>query len=239
MVRDFYDKSFIWLQPLGLLTGDFFFSHKRGGYHLVAICDCTGHGVAAAFLTLLCKKALTLAVKKHKPEETHLILDTCRTLLLEDLGQEGNSIRDGMDIALCAVSIETGKLFFSGANRQILVWKGGKLEEIGGDRMPLGYHENMAPFQRIELNLQAGDRIYLFSDGIHSQIGGPNEKTWKRKQFRETIMNMQDKPITIHRLLLEESFKKWKGAEAQTDDVLVVGMEILANETNINYYCHN
>jgi hypothetical protein len=52
-------------------------------------------------------------------------------------------------------------------------------------------------------------------------------------------MNMQDKPITIHRLLLEESFKKWKGAEAQTDDVLVVGMEILANETNINYYCHN
>ena len=226
MVHSFYENSFVWLQPCTLLTGDFFYTVTKEPYTLVAICDCTGHDVGAALLTVLCKNTLAQAIARNSPEKTNLILNDCRKKLMKHLAHNNQTIREGMDMALCTFSTKTGQLFFSGANRQMLLWRNKELIEVSGDRMPIGYHERMEPFNCSQWQLQRGDRVFLFSDGLYSQIGGEKGKCWKRTAFKQTIERAQSLPMDQQLDFLKQEFNIWKGKNEQTDDLLLVGFEM-------------
>ncbi len=137
---------------------------------------------------------------------------------------EEESIKDGMDIAVCVVDFEKNILWFSGANNPLYLVRGGELIHYRADKMPVAIHYRMAPFTLHEIDLQKGDAFYIFTDGYADQFGGPKEKKFMSKQLKETLVSMEGMPMLKQGEQLNEIFEKWRGDNPQVDDVTLIGV---------------
>ena len=131
-----------------------------------------------------------------------------------------------MDIALCAVHLDTFELEFSGANNPLYHINDGELNEIKGDKQPIGLYDLKKPFKVSKIQLEKGDGIYLGSDGYSDQFGGDKGKKFKYKNFRDLLVKYQDEPSKKQMLLLDTAFERWRGEIEQVDDVCVLGIKI-------------
>lgn len=250
ILKDF----FIFYKPKDIVSGDFYWVEpgtKGGNKIFMAVADCTGHGVPGAMVSLVGTRALNSSVREHGLTKPSEILDQTNTIVLEAFtdAESGTIIKDGMDIAFCALdySNESIQLQFSGAHNPIWIVRKitdpnltvnnqelepniadehHKLFEIKGSKQPIGYFEKHFPFENYETTLQPGDRIYLNSDGYADQFGGPNGKKFKYKALKKLLLTNQNKAISNQRKSLENAFKDWKGDLEQLDDVCLMGIEV-------------
>jgi tetratricopeptide (TPR) repeat protein len=77
---------------------------------LIAACDCTGHGVPGAMVSVVCSNALNRTVKEFKITEPGKILDKVRELVIETFEKSESNVQDGMDISLLSI---TGPTFIA------------------------------------------------------------------------------------------------------------------------------
>lgn len=99
-----------------------------------------------------------------------------------------------------------------------------KMIEYKGNNMPVAYYDNMTDFSRHTIQLEKGDRVYLFTDGFPDQFGGPHGKKFKYKPFKELLLEVHERPMEEQRRILQMVFDEWKGHLDQIDDVLVMGL---------------
>jgi serine phosphatase RsbU (regulator of sigma subunit) len=157
---------------------------------------------------------------------------------LQQTGQGGEQ-QDGMDIAFCAINLETMEMSFAGAHNPLWLFRNQNLTdfeittdskydfiELPADRQPVGIYLKERPFTEQKIQLEAGDTFYIFSDGYHSQFGGKRNETLKVKRFKELLSEIHQLPISKQREILEQKFNEWKKGYHQTDDVLVLGVRI-------------
>jgi len=138
-----------------------------------------------------------------------------------------------MDMALCAFQQDKDNgvvnLQYAGAYNPLYLIRNESVElfEIKADRQPVGYYEGHdKPFTSHHLQLQKGDTLYIFSDGYQDQFGGPKGKKFSRSQFRELLCSVQDKSMSEQHDILDKTIEKWKSAEEQVDDILVIGIRM-------------
>ena len=131
-----------------------------------------------------------------------------------------------MDIAFYVIDTNTNKLQFSGANSPLYIVRNKKLIIYKADRQPIGIYAKEKPFSNHEIQLEAGDTIYTFSDGYVDQFGGENGRKYLVKQFRKTLTNIQDMNMKEQKELLEEERTTWQGKYKQIYDILVVGVKV-------------
>ena len=108
---------------------------------------------------------------------------------------------------------------------------GYELIEIKADRMPIGIQivekiADLPSFTNHKIKLSKGDTIYMFSDGFVDQFGGPNGKKFKSKQFKQLLVDIQEKNMTEQKAILDKTIEDWKGDLEQIDDILVMGIRI-------------
>ncbi len=226
----FGDTGFVLFRPKDIVSGDFYWTAQVGDYLLFAAVDCTGHGVPGAFMSIVCSNLLSQSVKEHgliRPDE---ILNDVNIRLSETLRQrrDESRVRDGMDIALCCINKKTLHMTFAGAYNPAWIFRGTELIELTPDKFPVGLfeEEELRIFKFREIQLQKGDRIYVFSDGYSDQFGGPLGKKYKRSTFVEFVRGLQTLPVKEQRELLEQEHLAWKGTNEQIDDILVMGVEV-------------
>jgi len=229
----FGKSGFVLYKPKDIVSGDFYWMARKGDLLLFAAVDCTGHGVPGAFVSIVCSNLLTQAVNEHGFSEPNDILNDVNARLSVTLRQrlDESKVRDGMDIALCSLNVSTGVLQFAGAFNPAWIFREGELIELKADKFPVGNFEDEAlrKFVRQEIQLQKGDRIYVFSDGYSDQFGGQQGKKYKRTQFVEFIRKIQSYPVQEHRGLLEREHLAWRGSIEQIDDIVVMGVEFPVN----------
>ena len=122
-------------------------------------------------------------------------------------------------------------LHFSGANNPVYVFRktANGIDQIilTATKQSIGMiTESTIKFSSRQFQLQSGDTIYLFSDGYADQFGGPQNKKLTYKRFREILAAAFDRPIRQQRDFLATQLEEWKGDEAQTDDICVMGIRI-------------
>ncbi|MGQ9898266.1 MAG: SpoIIE family protein phosphatase [Acidobacteriota bacterium] len=103
--------------------------------------------------------------------------------MLKQDDQQG--LLDGMDVALCHLHQETGRLTFAGARRPLYSVVDGVLTELKGDRTAVGgrsLEQRPRHFTPQHLTLMPGMMLYLVTDGFADQ---PNsqEKSLGRSGF--------------------------------------------------------
>jgi len=231
MWHELLPESFVLFKPKDVLSGDFYWIEQNKECIYIAAADCTGHGVPGALMSIVNFNLLNKAVLEQNMTEPAKILDAVNNWLTVSLHQTYNSstVRDGMDIALCALHKKNNLLEFAGAFNGGYIFKKNKsMIELNGDKKPVGafMEEKITQFTNHTLPLEKGDRLYIFSDGYADQFGGPKGKKLKYKKLQEYIKESLHLPMSEQKNYLEQKFTAWKGNLEQVDDVLVIGITI-------------
>ena len=222
-----FPDGFLLFKPKDIVSGDFYWMQYHNDKVYLAGCDCTGHGVPGAFMSMIGSSLLDEAVVEKglsKPNEIFYEVRKGFINALKQTGEKGQQ-KDGMDATLIAWD-KNNKLEFSVANNPLFLIRNGELLETKPDRQPVGYFTGeQKPFTHHELSLEKGDTVYIFSDGYHDQFGGKKEKKFMIKNFKKLLLSIQDKSMNEQKAILESTMTEWKGDTEQIDDILVMGIQ--------------
>jgi len=226
VIKDSLPNSFVFYKPKDIVAGDFYWLAKKENKILLAVADCTGHGVPGAMVSVVCHNALNRAVNDFNLIDPSKILDKTAELVIDAFKKNNEDVKDGMDISLCSFDLKNKKLEYAGAINSLFYIRENKLTEIKGDKQPIGQYANIEPFTSHQIELKENDIFYLFSDGYPDQFGGEKGKKYMYKRFRELILDLSDKEFSKQKNILENDFNLWKKDLEQVDDVCVVGVKI-------------
>lgn len=221
--------SFILFRPKDIVSGDFYWMTDVDGKVYVAAVDCTGHGVPGAMVSIVGANGLNRCVKEFNLRKTGEILNKLRELVIETFNSShGGEVKDGMDCALIAIDKNTRKIEFSGANNPLwIVHKNtAEVQEIKGDKQPIGKFDHAVPFSTHEVQLEEGDCLYFFTDGYADQFGGMKGKKLKYRPFQEMLIKNMHLPMHEQKSLIEDAFIEWMSDFEQVDDVCVIGLRV-------------
>lgn len=221
--------NFIFYKPKAVVSGDFYWGYKKGDKIILAVADCTGHGVPGALMCMLGLAFLDDIMIAQNVGDASELLNILRVDIMHKLKQKGHAgeMREGMDISLCIIDKKTGIMDYAGANNPVYLVRDGTLRKIEADKMPIGiYSSSIEPFTNKVIEIRRGDIIYLFTDGYADQFGGPNRRKFLYKPFQELLLRNHNKPMELQKEILENTFEDWKGDMDQIDDVLVMGLRV-------------
>jgi serine phosphatase RsbU (regulator of sigma subunit)/Tfp pilus assembly protein PilF len=224
VVKEYLKKSFILYKPKDVVAGDFYWMESVAGKVLFAAADCTGHGVPGAMVSVVCNNALNRSVREYGLTDPGQILDKTREIVVAEFEKSEEDVKDGMDIAIC--SLEGNKLQYAGAHNPLWIIRNGAIIETKANKQPIGQFDHPEPYITHSFDLEAGDAIYIFSDGYVDQFGGEKGKKFKSSAFREILLSIQNKAMEEQKTIIDESFESWKGDLEQIDDVCVIGVKI-------------
>lgn len=230
MIEFLIPESFVFFKPKAIVSGDFYWIHPVDDNKvLLAVADCTGHGVPGALMSIMGFNLLEQIVKEHFIQEPAKILNDLSNKITESLRQkdEFGSVKDGMDIALCKIDFQNLELEFSGAHNSLYLIRNGKLNEIKADRRSVGVSSSKPGlFSNHKLKLEKGDCLYIFSDGFADQKGGMKNEKFFYKPFRELLIKNHQMEMVEQERILENVISEWKSDKEQIDDMLVIGLRI-------------
>jgi len=229
-IKEHLKNAFVLYKPKDIVSGDFYWIERKGNKILFAVVDCTGHGVPGAFMSIIGFNGLNQLVNEYNYTRPSDILNHLNKRITDTLKQrvEDSKIRDGMDVAICSIDLDTNKLEFAGAFSPLFIVRNNEIIKIRGDKHPIGNFVGVQEFQftNNELELFPEDRIYLFSDGFVDQFGGPSGKKLKYNYFRKMLLDNHRKPMHQQKEEIDTFFENWKGSFEQIDDVCMIGIEI-------------
>ncbi|MCX6296779.1 MAG: SpoIIE family protein phosphatase [Bacteroidetes bacterium] len=200
LLNSIFTDSFVLFKPKDIVSGDFYWFAEHKGVKIIAVADCTGHGVPGALMSMIGSNILNKLVLENGLTQPDLILNELHEEVRTALKQKENAseTNDGMDIAI--ISITKDQLHYSGAHRPLYYITNNILQEIKADKFPIGgiQQEEKRIFTNHVLTLQQNDKIYLSSDGFADQFGGESGKKLMTKKFKELLQNIQhDSMITL------------------------------------------
>ena len=239
-LNKYFADNFILYLPKDKVSGDFYWWTEINNKLIITVADCTGHGVPGAFMSLLGGSFLKEIVQKEKITNTGTILNKLRTEIISALKQKGdiNDQKDGMDMAIVSIDLNTNIIEYSGANNPLYILSKSKIDnllplddfnslyEIKPDKMPVAHYVKMKDYKTTKIQLSKGDCVYLFSDGFPDQFGGPNGKKFKYRPFKNMFCSNFENSMDKQKQDLLLTFNNWKGVNLQIDDVTILGFKI-------------
>lgn len=216
--------------PKDIVSGDFYWMHVKYDKIYLAAVDCTGHGVAGAFMSIIGGNLLKQIVIENATYNASEILKQLSIEVVNTLHQnmEDSITSDGMDMSLCIIDTDNGLLQFAGANNPLYVVNNGELTQIQGDKIGIGILKGKTNlnFTNHVIELKAEDRYFIFSDGFASQFGGDNgEEKFKYTRFRDLIAKSSHLSIEDQKKEIITELQKWRQNVEQTDDIMLLGFE--------------
>jgi len=245
--NQYFPNSFVLYKPRDIVSGDFYWFdeiEKDGkNYLVIAVGDCTGHGVPGGFMSMLGNNLLTTVVTIGGQIEPAIVLEEIDYDIRKVLHQndQSSSSQDGMEIAFCTIDLETLKMKYAGAHRPLYFFRNGEFTEIKADRESLGgvskiRKKKLTNLQLTthEIQLQKDDIFYLFSDGYKDQFGGELGRVFSSKRFRNLLYKNHQKPMERQMEILDEEVIAWSkiSDQKQTDDIIVLGVKV--GDSNFN-----
>jgi ABC-type amino acid transport substrate-binding protein/serine phosphatase RsbU (regulator of sigma subunit) len=228
-IAKYIPDYFILSMPRDIVSGDFhWFAHnERNQLNLLAVADCTGHGVPGAFMSMLGKSSLDYIMHEKQMDTPGQILQALQADVYRALG---TNAKDGMDIAICGFDFAQKKAYFAGAQSALYLVRAGEVFVIKGDKFPIGgsvkYYNEIRNFHTHTIELMSGDTLYMTSDGFPDQFGGADNMKYTSKRFRDLLKRIAPEPMTTQSKALHEEHRMWRGQGKQIDDILVVGVRI-------------
>jgi len=223
--------------PRDVVGGDFYWIGRFGERCVIAIMDCTGHGVPGAFMTAIVASVLDRILHEHCHDDPAMILQLLNKLVKSSLRQDHHDTTadlagsdDGLDAAICLIDTSRQTLTFAGANIPLIYSQGGSLHEIKGDRHSLGYRTSQPDFAFTNhvLPMTEGMAFYLATDGVTDQVGGPTRRLFGRRRLIEALQAGRDLPMRQQMERVFMILADYRGSEPRRDDLTFIGFTPLA-----------
>ena len=224
VLANLQEQLFVMYRPLHTVSGDFYIMEETAEHIVFSVIDCTGHGVPGAFMSLLASSALQQSIALVGRANPASILNNANRLFHEDLVRSGNpDIQDGMDMVMCSFDKRSKQLSIAGANLSAYVVANGDITEYRTDKGGISIGTPTRSFHPTTIQLQAGNHVYISTDGYYDQFGGERDKRIGKRQFREKLLEVSEQPFNSQHEQLSDYFETWKGNAFQVDDVCMIG----------------
>jgi len=214
-------------RPRDIVSGDFYWIGNWNHRTVLAVGDGTGHGVPGSFMSLIGMSVLQKLVERGITDPV-VLLEELDYEIRRVLSQEaGGSLQDSIEIVICCVDQRHGTVNLASANRP--VWRysaDGSLEEFSANRIPVGGAQHLnKTFDLKILEMEPGQCLYLLSDGIQDQFGGPRGRKWGRKALQTLLSELTQQPFEERIPNLKRAYDSWRGLTDQIDDVMCIALE--------------
>ncbi|MBN8701603.1 MAG: SpoIIE family protein phosphatase [Bacteroidetes bacterium] len=223
-LNNYIPLHFVLFNPKDIVSGDFYWATYKNNTFYLAVCDSTGHGVPGAFMSLLNISFLNEAINERNLTKPSEIFDHARKQLIKSISAEGQ--KDGFDGILIAFDFTTKSITYAAANNAPIIIRNKEILELPKDKMPVGEGIEDKPFSLFTIDYLKNDKLYLYTDGFADQFGGPKAKKYKYKPLNTLLQVVSNFPMQEQKHKLQKEFIDWKGNTEQTDDVLVVGIDL-------------
>lgn len=216
--------------PRDVVGGDFYWVGRFGDRCIIAVMDCTGHGVPGAFMTAIVASVLDRILHEHCHDNPAMILQLLNRLVKNSLRQQEQTKSqtmesdDGLDAAVCLIDTKKRSLTFAGAGIPLLYRQGDTMVQIKGDRQSLGYRTSRVDYLYTNhvVDLGPGMTFYLATDGTTDQVGGPNGRLFGRKRLIETLQALGDRPAQEQLDCVMQALESYRQGETPRDDMTMI-----------------
>lgn len=223
----FRDHFVIW-RPRDVVGGDFYWLKSGPERTLMAVADCTGHGVPGALMTMTVSSILKYVVDEVSGDDPATIVREVnwrlRDLLHKERGPQAAD--DGVDIGICV--FQGDQLTFAGARIPLYLMQGGQLQVISADRQSLGYRRSDPGhrYHNTSIRIQPGDRFYMATDGFVDQNGGEKDRSLGRSRWLELVSTYGTTTLAQQKEAYERALTDHMQSNPQRDDITVVGVGV-------------
>ncbi len=229
VMQDFLGEHFVVWHPKDIVGGDFYWLREWGNGRLLAVGDCTGHGVPGAFMTLIATATLNRSLRETQPGQLDELM-SCMNVRIKNVlggGDDVSGADDGLELGFVYLPHENGEVYFCGAGLSLFAKHDQEISEHKGYRHGVGYR-TISPEQTynvIRLKRQDLDGFYLASDGIFDQTGGDRGHGFGKRRFREAILGADGKTYPEQKEVLLASIQDYQGDHPRRDDITIVGFK--------------
>lgn len=218
-IDSYLPQNFLFYLPKDIVAGDFYWSYANEDNFMMAVADCTGHGVPGALVSVICYNALNRAVNEYGLTVPGEILDKVNSLVIDFFSRGSGEIKDGMDISLVVIDFSKRKLRWAGANNPLVYFDGGETKKVIANKNAIGTPGLTEGYTTHYIPYINDTTYYLFSDGYADQFGGKNNKKFMQKRLM-ALMELANKKAIVHQEdLFVRTFHEWKGENEQVDDI--------------------
>ena len=226
-----FDSHFILFLPKDIVSGDFYWVSQVDDKIFLAAVDCTGHGVAGAFMSMIGNTMLNQIINEQGIVDPAQILHALNENIQIALKQDTSKNKDGMDLGLCCIMPpdDSGKrvVTYAGAKRPLYVACRNELFELKGDRYSIGgwFGIDSPKFTNKSLDLEVGDIIYLTTDGYGDAANQRRKKLGERR-LKEMLLEHSKETMNQQKRLLFKALNEHQLGAEQRDDITVIGVKL-------------
>ncbi|MEO5362239.1 MAG: SpoIIE family protein phosphatase [Magnetococcus sp. DMHC-8] len=222
--------SFVLWEPRDVVGGDIYFADVQHDTILLALLDCTGHGVPGAFMTMIAASGLQRIVRDEQVRQPAAILQALNMIVKTTLHQDSRQARsnDGLDAGILAIDLRSRQMQYAGARISLIMVQDGNLQTIRGAGQSIGYPDS--PWEQTytvhTLAAAAGMVCYLTTDGLLDQLGGPKGLALGSRRLHALLQAHAALPMAEQQERLTAFLRAYQGDMERMDDVTVLGFRL-------------
>lgn len=230
--------QFAWTyQPCDELAGDSLGIFRIDEQHIgMYVLDVVGHGVPAALLSVAATHRLRPSVAKQSiiarstgdDHGTTIVPPTEVANQLNQLFPMADSDNRFFTMVYVVINTHNGYLRYSAAGHPgpLIQRADGTTESLDSTGLPIGVIDEYT-YEGGEAQLQAGDRVYLYSDGVFEEMN-EHKELFGFDRFLNVLTASRSASLEDGLSHVIASIKSWSKRAAFTDDVTIVATELTA-----------
>ena len=222
------DYFIIW-EPKDIISGDFYWIADKPDKIILAVADCTGHGVPGAMMSMLGNNLLNSIIHDKEIYQPDTILAMMHKEIIDILHKDQTQISDSMEVAIVVIEKNKTRLHYAGAGIALYYFADGDLQNIQPDKTSIGNTITAKQdFTLHTLDFETSTQFYLSTDGYKDQFGGEENKKFGSKQFKSMLKETASRPTQEQKEILTRRLYLWQKAaqEMQTDDITVLSFKL-------------
>lgn len=226
-LRKIFPESFLIYKAQNIVSGDFYRVEKNGNRTMMIIGDSTGHGISASYISVIILNHLSRMLESGSCNPGMILRMVHREVRRVIHAAKDEPVIDTADMLAGCLDHDTLVFSYASARFNAVVVRDGQVIELKKDKCSIGDPGKESLKLSInKLQLQKGDQLYLFSDGMYDQLGGPLNKRYSRKRFLSLLKEHADKNAGDQQEIIRATLEDWQRGNYQTDDMTLLGLAV-------------
>ncbi len=217
-------------RPAAWVSGDIYDAFRVDEEHVaIFVADAMGHGTAAGLMTMFLRKLLVPKVVRNDSYELASPADVLGELH-EGLARQELPNAQFVTAAYGLLNTRTLEFRLARAGHPYPLWidSSGKLREIVADGGLLGVGDIPPECVETRVQLEPGDKIVFYTDGIEEQFVAPDESPGGGRRYTETLQRYAALDLQVMLETVAHDLDHQEGSLNPADDVTLVAMQLAA-----------